>query len=217
MSDDHLLIIDDDVEFTEMISEYLSLEGFSVDACYDGETGITLASTKQYDVILLDILLPTIDGLNVLRSLNKYIETPIILLTASGKDINHILGLELGAEDYIDKPCHAKILSLRIKAVINRHKKMDVDKTTADLVRGSVTVDYQRMKVYVNNAPLMLTLSEFKVFELLFRKFNQVFSKEEIAEKALNRTLTKYDRSIDAHVINVRTKLRKAKVKELTL
>lgn len=217
MHGEHLLLIDDDVEFTEMIAEYLALEGFSVEACYDGETGITLATKQPYDAILLDIMLPTIDGLNVLRSLNTYIETPIILLTASGKDLNHILGLEYGAEDYIDKPCNAKILAARIRAVLKRQNKDNTKPKKSNLKLGSVEINYSSLKVLVHQKPIKLTRSEFRVFELLLAHLNQVFSKEEIAAQALDRELTKYDRSIDAHVINLRAKLRKAGLTELNL
>ena len=200
-----ILLVDDDVELCEMLAEYLESEGFKVDKVHDGLAGVSSAQSKKYDAIVLDVMMPKMDGFSVLRELRPGNTTPIIMLTAKGDDIDRIVGLEMGSDDYLAKPCNPRELVARIKAVLRRTQSvapMQDEITTGDLV----VIPKIRKAIYAE-AELPLTSSEYNLLEVLARQVGQVVDKETLSTQALGKKLTAYDRSIDMHMSKLRQKL----------
>ena len=203
-----LLLIDDDKELCQLLNEYLSTEGFVVDMVHDGQQAVDLPTHNQYAAIVLDVMLPIRNGFDVLKQLRQKCQTPVLMLTAKGDTIDRVIGLEIGADDYLPKPCDPRELVARIRAVLRRAtpnqaaqqavERISSDKLTLHLGSRSVTWE---------DTDVPLTGTEFSVLELLVRSAGQVISKDEMTEQALNRKLTPYDRSIDVHVSNIRKKL----------
>lgn len=205
-----LLLIDDDKELCQLLSEYLTTEGFNVDMVHDGQQAVDILNPHQYAAIVLDVMLPIRNGFDVLKQLRQKCQTPVLMLTAKGDTIDRVIGLEIGADDYLPKPCDPRELVARIRAVLRRatpgHKVPTVERISSDklsLHLGSRSVSWAETDV-------PLTGTEFSVLELLVRSAGQVISKDDMTEQALNRKLTPYDRSIDVHVSNIRKKLTSA-------
>lgn len=198
-----ILIIDDDQDLSELLSEYLSSEGFSIEAAYNGHDGLKKAQDGIYGLIILDIMLPNINGIELLKILRQQsINTPVLMLTAKGEDIDRILGLELGADDYVPKPCNPRELLARINAILRRthHQEDPVSKQ-------SIMIDNRRLEARYKDNALKLTGAEFKTLETLNNQIGKIITKEVLCEQALGRPLTRFDRSIDVHVSNLRKKL----------
>lgn len=200
-----ILIIDDDVEFTDLVKRYLSSENFIVYAAYDGEKGLKKALNQQFDAIILDVMIPKLNGFEVLKGIREHINTPVLMLTARGDDIDRIVGFEIGADDYLAKPCNPRELVARLKAILRRTQKTPEKRT--NLSYGNIYMDCTRREVTVGEQKLDLTNAEFNILEMLLRSPGQAFSKEELTEYALGRKFTAYDRSIDVHISNLRNKL----------
>lgn len=206
-----LLLIDDDKELTQLINEYLTAEGFDVDMVHDGQQALDIPDPEKYAAIVLDVMLPVKSGFEVLKQLRKKCQTPVLMLTARGDTIDRVIGLEIGADDYLPKPCDPRELVARIRAVLRRAvpaaaTAQPVERLTTEklsLHLGSRSVSWSEIDV-------PLTGTEFSVLELLVRSAGQVISKDDMTEQALNRKLTPYDRSIDVHVSNIRKKLTQA-------
>ena len=197
-----ILLIDDDQALSELLSEYLSAEGFSVEAAFNGSDGLTMASEKPYQLIILDVMLPNMNGIEVLKRMRQAnIQTPILMLTAKGDDLDRILGLELGADDYVPKPCNPRELLARINAILRRSQAIVGNDD------GQLSIDARRLEASYKNSPLKLTGAEFKTLESLHQRQGNIVTKEVLCEEALGRRLTRYDRSIDVHVSNLRKKL----------
>ncbi len=196
-----ILLIDDDQALSELLSEYLNEEGLQTSVAFTGLTGLTMAQTQEFDLIVLDIMLPEMNGIEVLKQLrHEENTTPILMLTAKGDDLDRILGLELGADDYVPKPCNPRELLARIKAILRRSQH--AQKNTSMLRLNSA-----RMEVHYDSQLLTLTGVEFKVLEQLNAHLGNIVKKEALCEMALGRKLTRYDRSVDVHVSNLRKKL----------
>lgn len=206
-----ILIIDDDVELCELVSEYLKREGLSAHYVHSGEEGVEVALSDSYKAIVLDVMLPSIGGFEVLRRLRAAdppaSETPIIMLTARGDEVDRVLGLELGADDYLPKPFSSRELVARIRAVLRRSQATPIDGDRNKLSVNGVDLDSAAHVVTSQTIPLELTSVEFKLLELLMRSAGEVVAREDIAEKVLGRKLLPFDRSIDTHVSNLRRKL----------
>jgi DNA-binding response OmpR family regulator len=203
-----LLLIDDDKELSQLLSEYLTTEGFDVITAYDGETGIQLATQEQYAAIVLDVMLPIYNGFEVLKILRKTHQTPVLMLTAKGDTIDRVIGLEIGADDYLPKPCDPRELVARIRAILRRaHSNEPAPSKLEKISSGPLVLHLGSRHVTWNNSEIVLTGTEFSVLEILVRQAGQVISKDDMTEQALNRKLTPYDRSIDVHVSNIRKKL----------
>jgi len=203
-----LLLIDDDKELSQLLSEYLTTEGFDVITAYDGETGIQLATQEQYAAIVLDVMLPIYNGFEVLKILRKTHQTPVLMLTAKGDTIDRVIGLEIGADDYLPKPCDPRELVARIRAILRRaHTNEPAPSKLEKISSGLLVLHLGSRHVTWNNSEIVLTGTEFSVLEILVRQAGQVISKDDMTEQALNRKLTPYDRSIDVHVSNIRKKL----------
>ena len=206
-----LLLIDDDIELCKLLQEYLITEGFSVDMAHDGEQGYIASQSKAYDAIVLDVMLPIFNGVEVLKKLRDTLSTkliPVLMLTAKGDTIDRIIGLEIGADDYLAKPCNPRELVARLRAILRRSHSPNEQLTDSDMVTvDNLVLQKSNRKVNYNNSNVALTGAEFTVLELLMRSQGQVISKEHLTERALGRKLTPYDRSIDVHVSNIRKKL----------
>jgi len=200
-----ILLVDDDQALSELLKEYLEAEEFTCETAFTGPEGFNLASLNKYDLIVLDIMLPGMTGIDVLKNLRKSnVETPILMLTAKGDDVDRILGLELGADDYVPKPCNPRELLARMKAILRRSQART---DTQALNTGSVRVHPSRMEAFFCNTLLKLTGAEFKTLEALQQQVGHIVTKESLCELALGRKLTLYDRSVDVHVSNLRKKL----------
>ncbi|ATG57092.1 MULTISPECIES: response regulator [Pseudoalteromonas] len=204
-----LLMIDDDTGLCELLSEYLSSQGFEIQSVHDGEQGLKLAQANDYALILLDVMLPTLDGFEVLKQLRQTKLTPVIMLTAKGEDFDRIFGLELGADDYIPKPFNHRELLARVKAITRRIEhinSLNINTTNKLLVNG-VTINLASREASIDENTLTLTGTEYEILALLCKNASQVVSKEQISEEVLGRRLASFDRSIDMHVSNIRKKI----------
>ncbi|GAA62179.1 two-component system, OmpR family, response regulator CpxR [Pseudoalteromonas sp. BSi20652] len=204
-----LLMIDDDTGLCELLSEYLTAQGFEIQSVHDGEQGLKLAQANDYALILLDVMLPTLDGFEVLKQLRQTKLTPVIMLTAKGEDFDRIFGLELGADDYIPKPFNHRELLARVKAITRRIEhinSLNLAATSKLLVNG-ITVNLAAREASIDSSTLTLTGTEYEILTLLCKNAGEVVSKEQISEEVLGRRLASFDRSIDMHVSNIRKKI----------
>jgi len=199
-----VLLIDDDTELTEMLGDYLGAEGFTVEAVYDGESGVTAALSVQYDVVVLDVMLPRLSGVEALRQIRQQSSVPVLMLTARGDDVDRIVGLELGADDYLPKPCNPRELAARLRAILRRTLGTG---SGEQLKVGQMSLDPARRVASWGEQRLDLTSTEFNILETLMRHVGQVVSKADLSSEALGRELERYDRGLDMHVSNLRRKL----------
>lgn len=202
-----LLLIDDDVELCSMLAEYLAAENFTVDMAHDGNSALEKALAMDYDVIILDVMLPGMNGFDILRTLRQQKQTPVLMLTARGDDIDSIVGLELGADDYLPKPCNPRVLVARIRAVLRRQAPT-IENTVNEAINiGDLQLNPASRQATLAGQALILTSTEFTVLEVLLRKAGQIVSKDMLSEQALGRPLSHYDRSLDMHISSLRKKL----------
>lgn len=202
-----VLLVDDDVELCEMLAEYLTAEGFDTRAVHDGEQGASEAVSGEYDVVVLDIMLPGLNGIEALRRIRETSRIPVIMLTAKGDDVDRIIGLELGADDYLPKPGNPRELVARLRAVLRRALPTDPGGQAEVLRAGELVVRPGERSARWGGEVLELTSTEYNVLEVLVRAAGRVVSKAELSERALGRPLARYDRSLDMHVSNLRRKL----------
>jgi two-component system response regulator CpxR len=198
----HILIIDDDTELTALLAEFLDREGFKVDIAHDGLSGLERASKGNYDLLVLDLMLPGMDGFDVLKELRTKSRMPVIVLTARGEDEDRIVGLELGADDYLAKPFNPRELLARIKAILRR-----VVKPRGKIEVNGVSLDPGNREVICDGRNVEITTLEFDILEMLIRSAGQVVSRDALMESMYNRKATPLDRSIDMHVSHLRRKL----------
>jgi DNA-binding response OmpR family regulator len=207
-----ILLIDDDTELGELLQEYLAMEGFELSLAHDGERGLQMAMSGDYNLVLLDVMLPRINGFEVLRRLRKESSVPVIMLTARGDSVDRVLGLEHGADDYIPKPYHHHELVARIRALFRRIDLSGEQLPAAGgkLLRvGDLVLNPSDRGVSVGGESLVLTGAEFGVLQCLMEHAGELVSKDSLSLAALGRALMAYDRSIDMHVSNLRKKLGK--------
>lgn len=202
-----VLLIDDDVELTNLLSEYLTEEGFTVEATTDGRVGVAEAMSSSTDLIVLDIMMPRMNGIEVLRRIRQVGDIPILMLTARGDDIDRISGLNLGADDYVSKPCSPGELAARIRAILRRSGRTGRDGTVEEIKTGALSLYPSRREAEWRSTPLELTGTEFSLLEVLARSAGQLVSKEEISLRAFGKPLTAFDRRIDVHISSIRQKL----------
>jgi len=203
-----ILIIDDDAELCELVGEFLTLEGFAIAAVHDGEQGVKRALAEEFALIVLDVMLPSLNGFEVLRRIRAAKRTPIIMLTARGEDVDRIIGLELGADDYLPKPFNPRELVARIRAVLRRMQPEPVAQpTTESLIVDDVALSKSARVVRCNGQVIELTSAEFDLLELLLQSAGKVVTREDIAKLALGKEFSPFDRSIDMHISNLRKKL----------
>lgn len=199
-------MVDDDTELVDLVSQYLRREGFAVDAVHDGESGVDRALSGEYALVVLDVMLPGIGGFEVLRRIRATSAIPVVMLTARGDELDRVLGLETGADDYLPKPFSSRELVARIRAVLRRGETRVVEDDGVIRV-GDVELEGAARAVRRGGEPVDLTAAEFDLLELLMRSAGEVVSRDEIARKVLDRPLLPLDRSIDVHVSNLRKKI----------
>jgi DNA-binding response OmpR family regulator len=201
---ERLLLVDDDVELCEILTDYFAAEGFAVESAHDGVRGLERARSGEHAIVILDLLLPGLRGLDVLRQLRADSNIPVLILTARGEDVDRIVGLELGADDYLAKPFNSRELMARVRAILRRARPQDAG-TRVEV--GDVTLDPLTRQAWRDGQPLSLTMAEFVLLEAFLRQPGQVLSRERIAQQVLGRRLASFDRSIDVHVSNLRKRL----------
>jgi two-component system response regulator CpxR len=199
-----VLIIDDDRDLTAMLAEYLTPEGFVVETAHSGEDGLAAALATAYSLIILDVMLPRINGLEVLRRFRARSACPVIMLTARGQDVDRIVGLEIGADDYLAKPFNARELLARMHAVLRRSQ---ASAAAGVLAVGDVVVDVRARTVRRGGELVELTSLEFELLKVLMAAAGDVVSREALFEQVLRREYNVFDRSIDNHVSSLRKKL----------
>jgi DNA-binding response OmpR family regulator len=208
---ERILVIDDDVELSELLTEYLGREGYAIDCAHAGDTGLNMALSGDYSLIVLDVMLPGMNGFGVLQAIRKQISTPVIMLTARGNDVDRVVGLEMGSDDYLSKPFNARELLARIRAVMRRSVQSKPDVITPDAPArvkiGDIELDPGARVVSRCGEPVDLTSVEFCLLEMLIRRAGQLVPREELMQSVLNRALSPYDRSIDVHISKLRKKL----------
>ena len=203
-----ILLVDDDLELGTMLSEYLTAEGFNASLVLTGKAGVDGALSGDYTAMILDIMLPDMSGIDVLREVRTKSRLPIIMLTAKGDNIDRVIGLEMGADDYVPKPCYPRELVARLRAVLRRFEEQPeaVDKVSV-LSFNELTLNPSTRSSAWQGKAFDLTASEFNLLELLLRSPERVVSKDELSEKGLGRPREAYDRSVDVHISNIRQKL----------
>jgi DNA-binding response OmpR family regulator len=205
-----VLLVDDDVELAELVGEYLTREGFTLDAETDGTHALDRAVSGDYQLTVLDVMLPGISGFDLLRGIRATSQMPVLMLTARGDDVDRIVGLELGADDYLSKPFNQRELVARIRAILRRTQTeahTPGERAAETLGLDDVAMDLGRRTVRRAGAPVELTAVEFTLLELLLRGAGAVVRRDELARGALGRALLPFDRSIDVHVSRLRKKL----------
>ena len=202
-----ILLVDDDQELCELLVRYLQREGIEVDQVHTGSEGLQQGLAQSYDAMILDIMLPGMSGLEVLTELRKSSQLPVVMLTAKGDEMDRIVGLEIGADDYLPKPCNPRELIARLRAVLRR-TKADVQAQTHDVIRiDELEIDHSQHHVLKDNEPLELTVTEYNILNTLVSHLGKVVEKNQLAEEAMSRSLTLFDRSLDMHLSNLRKKL----------
>ncbi len=207
MNNKKLLLVDDDIEFSELLSTYLSGEGLEIIVAHDGKEAAAIAQTSVFDVCLLDVMMPRLDGIETLKLLRQtHPNLPVIMLTAKSDPIDRILGLELGADDYIAKPPEPRELLARIKAILRR-----ANQTTTPVIesfeKDKIHWDKQKRIFYINQKPIDLTGIEYEILVVLAENPGAVVPKDTISMQAMHKKLPPFNRSLDVHISNIRKKI----------
>ncbi|HKJ54252.1 MAG TPA: response regulator transcription factor [Gammaproteobacteria bacterium] len=204
-----LLLADDDIELCDMLAQYLEAEDFSVTAVHDGEAALAEARSGRHELAVLDIMMPRMSGLDVLRELRRDSQLPVLILTARGDDVDSIVGLELGADDYLPKPASPRVLVARIRAILRRAAASTSAEAAApaQIALGDLEIHTGSRSVELIGSPVPMTSTEYSLLEYLALGAGRVIGKEELSQQVLGRKLEAYDRGIDMHVSNLRRKL----------
>ena len=202
-----VLLIDDDTELVGMFTEYLEQEGFRVACAHDGETGAREALSGQYAIAILDVMMPRMNGIETLRRIRAASRMPVLMLTGRGDDADRILGLELGADDYVAKPCTPRELTARVRAILRRTQSSPNDGPGITLTVGKLTMLPEQRRATWDGAALELTSTEFNLLEVLARNAGRPVSKNDLSEQGLGRPLARFDRNIDVHLSSIRQKI----------
>jgi two-component system response regulator CpxR len=202
---DSILIVDDDTELRTMLGDYLGAEGFDVGYAADGQAGVDAVAAGEYALVVMDITMPAMDGFEALRRIRRFSEVPVLMLTARGDELDRIVGLELGADDYLPKPFNPRELAARMKAILRRART----DAPASLALGDLRLDAGSRRVFVKGQAVPVTATEFSILQILLADAGSVVDKDRLSREALGRALTPFDRSLDTHVSNLRRKLGK--------
>ena len=204
-----VLVVDDEKLIVKGIRFSLEQDGMEVDCAYDGEEALSMAKEKEYDMILLDLMLPKLDGLSVCQQIREFSNVPIVMLTAKGEDMDKILGLEYGADDYITKPFNILELKARIRALLRRAGTAKKQTPEQTLVCGHITLDRSSRSAFREDVPVDLTAKEFDLMELLMRNPNRVYSRETLLDAIWGYDVSSEIRTVDVHIRRLREKLEK--------
>lgn len=202
-----VLLIDDDTELTKLLEEYLKEEQFHLDFAHDGVIGLEKALNNQYAVVVLDVMLPAMNGLDVLKKIRQKTTVPVLMLTARGSELDRILGLELGADDYLPKPFNPRELVARLRAILRRTASGGVAASGQPIHLADVELHPESRSVTCAGKPVTLTGAEFDLLYTFLRNAGKIISREDLTQAALGRPMSPMDRSIDVHVSNLRRKL----------
>jgi DNA-binding response OmpR family regulator len=202
-----ILLADNDIELSDMLVDYLGEEGFEVDVAHDGDAALTKALANPYDLLILDVMMPNRNGFDVLRELRAQSLLPVLMLTARGDDVDSIVGLELGADDYLAKPSNPRVLVARIRAILRRAESHNTSERADQIALDDIVMHPGSRTVVCNNTAVSMTSTEFSVLDVLLREAGNIVTKATLSERALGRKLSRYDRSLDMHVSNLRRKL----------
>lgn len=202
-----ILIIDDDVELAGLFKEYLEQDGFTVGVSHLGEDGLRMALSDDYQLAILDIMLPDIKGTEVLSRIRTQSQMPVLMFTAKGDDVDRIIGLESGADDYVPKPCTPRELAARIRAILRRALSTSDTPRHGPIIAGPLIIWSEKRKASWFDRDLELTSTEFNLLETLAINFGRIVTKNQLSEKSLGRPLARFDRSIDVHMSSIRQKL----------
>lgn len=201
-----VLLVDDDVALAGMLREYLQAEGFDATTAHDGEAGVEEALSGRYAIVVLDVMLPKLSGVEALRRIRAQSRVPVLMLTAKGDDVDRIVGLELGADDYVPKPCTPRELVARLRAILRR-SEAGAAGPGGPVTTGPLSLWPERRHAEWEGRPIDLTSTEFNLLEVLARSAGRVVTKAELSEQGLGRPLARFDRSIDVHVSSLRQKV----------
>lgn len=204
---DKILIIDDDEELCELVSEYLGVEGFAVACVNDGEAGLQAALSGEHDMAILDVMMPKMNGFDVLRNLREKSKLPVIMLTARGDDMERIVGLEIGADDYLPKPFNPRELAARLRAILRRSSGASEAADHENLSVDGIQLSPAARTVSLSGRDVNLTSVEFALLHELLKDAGKIVKKDDLSERVLERKLSPYDRSLDMHISNLRKKL----------
>jgi two-component system, OmpR family, alkaline phosphatase synthesis response regulator PhoP len=207
MSNKRVLIVDDDVKIVELVKLYLVRDGYHVITAYNGDDALKLARESHPDLLVLDIMLPGMNGLEICRILRTESPVPIILLTAKTTEQDRIIGLDQGADDYVTKPFSPRELAARVRAVFRRTSDDGAEMGPEELKINKLSVNFVRHEASVEEKPLKLTPVEFKLLGVFVREPNRVFSRAQLVEKVLGYDFDGFDRTIDVHILNLRRKI----------
>jgi two-component system response regulator CpxR len=202
----NILLVDDDAELAALLGEFLRREGFTVDAAHEGNRGLEKALQPGVDLVVLDVMLPGIDGFEILRRLRQKSEVPVLMLTARGEDVDRIVGLELGADDYLAKPFNPRELAARIRAILRRFEPRSAA-PAARIETNGISLDPGAREVFAHGKRVEVTTFEFDILEMLMRSAGRVLSRDALMESLYNRKATPFDRSVDMHISHLRKKL----------
>jgi two-component system response regulator CpxR len=199
-----ILIVDDDEELAGLLSELLTREGFRVDMQHDGPKGLATALGGGFDLLILDVMLPGMDGFEILRRVRRESRLPVLMLTARGEDEDRIIGLELGADDYLPKPFNTRELVARVRAIMRR---LEERRPGIKFEVNGISIDPGTRDVTRNGTPVEVTTFEFDILEALMRAAGRVVSRDDLMEELYGRKATPFDRSVDMHISHLRKKL----------
>lgn len=202
---DRVLIVDDDVELCELLAARMSDEGFELEAVHDGARGLERALSREHSLVVLDLMLPGMGGLDVLRRVREQSPIPLLILTARGEEVDRIVGLEIGADDYLPKPFNPRELIARIRAILRRTVRVAAG--LHPLIVGDLRLDPASREAWIQGRMISLTSVEFALLEMLMQHAGRIVTREELTEAVLGRKLGPFDRVIDVHVSNIRRKL----------
>ena len=210
-----ILIIDDDVELNTLLVDYFTLEGFEASPAHTGTEGLEILEHKQFDLIILDVMMPGISGVQTLQRIREKWRTPVLMLTARGDPVDRILGLELGADDYVPKPCSPRELVARIRAILRRSAGGENSRGPVQL--GELVIDMAQRRATYKDKPIPLTGTELSLLEMLARSAGEPVAKADIYPRILGRPMGRYDRAIDVHISAIRHKLAQEGVSDIAI
>jgi DNA-binding response OmpR family regulator len=212
-----ILVIDDDPKLAALLKEFLGRRGFIVEVAEDGLVGLNLLKQGGFDAIILDVMMPKMDGFEVLQEIRKSYSTPVIMLTARGDDMDRIIGLEMGADDYLPKPFNPRELQARLKAVLRRSgtETSKYDEPERTIVVGNISINLAKREVYLDSEVLEFTTMEFDILVALFERAGRVVTRGTLAEQLKGEEWMVYDRSTDVHISHIRKKIGSAKIKTI--
>jgi len=207
MAGKKVLVVDDDINTVELVKMYLNRDGYKVSTAYEGNEALRMARESHPDLLVLDLMLPGMDGLEICRTLRAESEVPIIMLTAKTTEEDRLKGLQLGADDYVTKPFSPRELAARVRAVLRRLPEENVDRGPSEIHHEKLVVNFIKREVVLSGKSVTLTPIEFKLLGVMVKEPGRVFSRAQLIEKAIGYDFEGFDRTIDVHILNLRRKL----------